>query len=145
MTDTQQKETGDRAWLYEEVLKFLSTPNRLEIMVGREPRPRSERQIYEEFAPMHGSSLFERPSWREKRRVTKRAMLRSVIRRLVVDGRIRLASEELLNLKTMNGTDRKDMDHLRRLFGSEFDGRVRRYVAINVLEGIVDALEGRNG
>ena len=50
-----------------------------------------------------------------------------------------------MNLRTMNSRSRADIEHRRRMFGKEFDGQIRTYVAINILEGIVEALERDSG
>lgn len=132
--------TGDREWLYEEVLKFIKTPSQFDLQLGREPRPKSDRDIWTHFASIWGTST-GRKSYDSKKRSVKRAMLRSALARLVADGRIKVANEETLNLKTMNGSSRRSIEHRRQMFGKEFDDKVRTYEAIDVLEGIVQALE----
>lgn len=142
MTDLSDNQgTGDREWLYEEVLKFIGKSSSWELMLMRPDTPKSDRMIYQHFVPMHGSNT-GRESWDRKKRHTKRAMLRSALRRLIQDGRIKVETEESLNLRTMNGNDRRNIEHRKRMFGKDFDGKVRTYVKLSILEGIVHALDG---
>lgn len=132
--------TGDREWLYEEVLKFIGRQSEWEIRLGREVQPKADREIWQHFCGMHGSNT-GRKSWDSKNRTTKRAMLRSTLKRLLADGRIKIVVEEDLNIKSMHGMERRNLDHRQRMFGKEYDGKVRTYARINVLEGMVQALE----
>lgn len=136
----EDRGTGDREWLYDAVLKFITQKGEWETVGPNGPRPKSDRSVWDHFAGMH-SSRTGRPSWDGKRRVVKRPMLRSAIQRLIKDGRIKEVEVEDLNLKSMNGSERKLIEHRQRMFGKEFDGKTRSYVAINILDGIIQALE----
>jgi hypothetical protein len=145
VSNEQEKQgTGDREWLYEEVLDFIGRSGSWEVSLLRPDVPKSDRMIYQHFCGMHGTNT-GRSSWDKKKRHTKRAMLRSALRRLVDDGRIKVVREEDLNLKTMNGTCRRNIEHRRRMFGKDFDGKVRTYLKLSVLEGIVEALGSSDG
>lgn len=139
---TETSGTSDRDWLYEELANFIGRATEWDIQRGVGARPKTDREIYQTFCPMHGRSRdIERDSWWTKKRVTRRAMLVSALRRLIKDGRITIEQEESLNLRSMHGMSRKNIEHRRRMFGKEFDGVVRTYRKLNILEGLVHALE----
>ena len=130
----------DRTWIYDQVLAYVVTRSLYE-RTTRRPAIRRDMEIYSQFAPSHPGGFPERPSWGRKRRPVKRAMIASAIRRLIADGKIRLHSEEELNLKSMHGGDIRNRNHRKHTMGKEYDGLRRSYIGTNVLEALVDALE----
>ena len=102
---------------------------------------RTEREIYSRFAPLTPTtSDSTRPSWYRRPRKIKRDMLAASLRRLVAAGKIRLASEEPYDDKSMHGMVRQNRKTLVHLFGGAWDGKLRTYAGTNALQAIADAL-----
>ena len=134
-------ELDDKAWLYDSVLTFIAQMNNHERAYTGKKMPRTERSIYNLFAPLSGTPfLVTRPSWEEKSRKVKRAMLAAVLKRLIEDGKIRVCGMLYPNLKSMNGREVSQRKSDTHLFGSDHDGVIRSYDETNALQAIADAL-----
>jgi hypothetical protein len=146
MTETIRKfvdpETGkplDREWLDHEVEIYVKTkPQRPRC----EYSPRSEREIYDHFAPTGGGWAFSnnRPSWQSKNRRVKRQMLAASLRRLLAIGKLTIYDTYYPNRKSMNGMVRRNRESDRRLFGQDHDGLIRYFTAGSILDALVKAL-----
>lgn len=133
--------SDDKAWLYDQVLSFITCMPKHERAYLGGARPRSAREIYTSFAPVSGHPFFTaRYSWDQKNRKVKRQMLAAVLRRLIADGKIKLDSEIYPNNKSMHGLVVSQRKHDIHLFGSDYDGVVRTYVETSVLQAMADAL-----
>lgn len=140
----KKKPTGDREWLYAAVFDFISKPTEWDKQRWGTLGNRTDLEIYTHFAPLYSGGP-ERKTWSKKNRTVKRQMLASTIRRLIADGKIRIAVEESLNDKSMHGMTRSNIKSRQRLFGKEYDCVVRAYSATNALQAISDALAAFDG
>lgn len=131
----------DKAWLYDQVLSFVTQMTNHERAYLGKIGPRSEREVYSKFAPLSGHPFVaERPSWDRKNRKVKRDMVRATIRRLIADGKIRVERQIARNPKSMHGLEVSQRKSDLHLFGKEHDGMIRTYVETNVLQAMADAL-----
>jgi len=132
----------DKAWLYDRVLAFIVTTNRLDRTYFKQVLSVSARQIYIKFAPVGAGRPFAvaRPSWSRKNRKVKRQMLAAVLRRLIADARIRIDGVHCADYKSMHGQSVRQRKMDVHLFGSDYDGVLRSYVETNVLQAMADAL-----
>lgn len=144
MTETK-KGTGDRQWIYDQIYEFMGRLSPWDQRNGSGPAPKRDLEIYTVFAPLSGGSLQQRDSWRWKNRTIKRQMIESAINRLIKDGKIRVHSEEDLELKSMHGNTRRDINTRKRTMGRQFDGKARTYIRTNVLQAMADALADADG
>jgi hypothetical protein len=125
--------TDDKTWLYDQVLTFITRMSKHETAYLGRVRPRSEREIYTNFAPVSGNPFFTiRYSWDQKNRKVKRQMLAGALRRLVADGKIRVAGKDY--------PDVSQRKHDVHLFGADYDGIARTYTETNALQAMADAL-----
>ena len=141
-TDPETGKPLDREWLDYALGAYITTSmDRRDSRGGPRP-PRSEQEIYSQFAPTCGGYQFsrERPSWQKKRRKVKRQMLAASLRRLISIGKIRICDTDYPNRKSMNGMVRRRSESNRMLFGQDHDGLIRYFEAGSILDALVKAL-----
>lgn len=138
-------ETGkpmDREWLDYELEKYINTSPMVFAKEGSPRPPRSDREIYDHFAPVEGGWKWfsTRTSWQKKPRKVRRQMIAASLCRLISIGKIRIADTLHSNPKSMHGLERRQMERDKRLFGKEHDGVSRFYSAGSVLDALVEAM-----
>lgn len=135
-------ETGkpmDREWLDYSIEVFIKS--RPWMREGAARRSKSEREIFEEFAPAGGWKFSNtRPSWQGKPRKVKRQMVVASLRRLISIGKIRVCNIDYTNQRSMHGMVRRNKMSDMHLFGKDHDGLIRHYEAGSILDALVKAL-----
>lgn len=140
--DPKTGKPDDRAWLDHQIGLYVEShcnKSQHSFVVAR------EEDIFNRFAPIHNTftpHYGDRPSWKNKDRKTKRAMIEASITRLVAVGKLRMVEiDPRQNISFRSKSNAKTEVHRAQTFGSTRTVGPRCFKPGTVLDALVDALD----
>lgn len=143
--DAQTGKPDDRAWLDYEIHAYVDTGYVDMSYLPTRTGGKQEDHVYSRFAPVVGRSHYQhsRPSWENRNRKIKRAMIAASINRLIANGSLRVVEEDIRAGQFKGFPSKRAAAFTRsqeQVLGASWAGPIRLFRAGNVLDGLVNAL-----